>query len=70
MEIMEKGEVGKGFAKGVVALLHIKGGKETLLNVDYKLFTKVLAKRVKWVLEQVIGTEQTCAVQGSHTPIG
>lgn len=70
-EIMETGRWGRGLRWGVV-LLHKKGDQEvlqnwrpiTLLNVDYKLFTQVLAGRMGKVLGEVVGGDQTCAVKG------
>jgi hypothetical protein len=36
----------------------------SLLNVDYKILTKVLCNRLKLVLEQVVHIDQSCAVPG------
>lgn len=57
-EFMQTGKVGEGFAVRVGVLLHKKGDREalwnwrpiTLLNVDYKLFTKELASQMRKVL--------------------
>ena len=36
----------------------------TLLNTDFKLFSKVLANRIKEILPDIFVTGQTCGVQG------
>ena len=36
----------------------------SLLNVDYKIVSKVLSKRLKLVLENIISIDQTCSVPG------
>ena len=60
------------FRLGIVTLIH-KGDDETdlknwrpitLLNLDCKLFSKLLASRLSTVLEGVIHLDQTCAVPG------
>jgi len=58
---------------GVISLLY-KGEKDrydlviwrplTMLNVDYKILTKVLVNRLKDVLPKIVHKDQTCAVQG------
>ena len=60
------------FRVGIVTLLHKKDDRTdlknwrpiTLLNFDLKLFSKILAKRMSMVLEEVIHPDQTCAVPG------
>jgi exonuclease III len=60
------------FRIGIVSLLQKKGDKTdlrnwrpiTLLNVDCKLFSKILATRMSTVLEDVIHPDQACAVPG------
>jgi exonuclease III len=60
------------FRIGIVSLLHKKGDKTdlrnwrpiTLLNVDCKLFSKILATRMSTVLTDVIHPDQACAVPG------
>ena len=74
-EMMDRGRVGEGFAQGVVVLIYKKGGREdiknwrpiTLLNSDYKLFSKILATRLGEVLPQVLGGEEMCVVGGRRT---
>ena len=36
----------------------------SLLNVDYKIISKVLSKRLKLVLDKIISIDQTCSVPG------
>lgn len=38
----------------------------TLLNVDYKIFTKVIAKRIELVLPKLIHSDQTGFIKGRH----
>ena len=60
------------FRVGIVTLLHKKDDKTdlknwrpvTLLNVDCKLFSKLLASRLSLVLGEVIHPDQSCAVPG------
>lgn len=60
------------FREGIVTLIHKKDEKTdlknwrpvTLLNVDCKLFSKLLASRLSSVLEEVIHPDQGCAVPG------
>ena len=62
----------ESFREGVVTLLFKKGEVEdiknwrpiTLLNFDFKLFSKILTLRMKTVLNDVIHLDQTCAVAG------
>jgi len=58
---------------GVISLLY-KGEKDkhdlsnwrplTMLNIDYKILTKVLVNRLKDVLPTIVHKDQTCAVKG------
>ncbi|KAG5830188.1 hypothetical protein ANANG_G00307420 [Anguilla anguilla] len=60
------------FREGVVTLIFKKGEVEdlknwrpiTLLNCDFKMYSKILTLRMRGVLEQVIDLDQTCAVPG------
>ena len=60
------------FRSGIVTLLYKKGDKTdlknwrpiTLLNVDCKLFSKLLTSRMSMVLGEVIHPDQTCALPG------
>lgn len=61
-----------GFSAGVVTLIFNKGPKNdirnyrpiSLLNVDYKIFTKVLANRMKEVAGDVVRSLQAYTVPG------
>ena len=66
-EAYERGELSPSQKQGVITLLekegkdalHIKNYRPiTLLNVDYKILSKVLAKRIKEVLSEVIHHDQ------------
>lgn len=64
---------GKEFSQGIITLIPKKNMPEdlndfrpiTLLNTDYKLFTKILAMRLKGVLNDIIGKEQKCGIEGA-----
>lgn len=66
------------FTMALVKLIHKKGEKIdlknwrpiSLLNVDYKLFSKLLASRLTGVLDQVIHPDQLCAVPGRRITDG
>lgn len=36
----------------------------TLTNVDYKILMKVLAKRLQYVIKDIVGPHQTCGIKG------
>lgn len=36
----------------------------SLMNVDYKIFTKVLGKRLQGVVTRIVGSHQTCGIKG------
>ncbi len=65
-DIQEKGILAPGQNMGTVILLHKAGEREnlsnwrpiTLLNTDYKIIEKVLAERMKVVLERIIHNDQ------------
>ena len=66
-EAFDRGELSNSQKQGVITLiekegkdnLHIKNYRPiTLLNVDYKILSKVLAKRIKEVLGEIIYVDQ------------
>lgn len=71
-DIQRERRVGHDFATGIVALIHKRGDKAdlrnyrpiTLLNCDYKILMKVMANRLKLVIEQVISGGQAYSVPG------
>lgn len=64
------GEMTGKFKKGLVVLLHKKGDRSvlgnwrpiTLIDTDYKLFTKILLGRMKEVISKVIHEDQICGI--------
>lgn len=36
----------------------------SLTNVDYKIYMKVLAKRMQTIITEVVGPHQTCGIKG------
>ena len=36
----------------------------SLLNIDYKIISKILSQRLSNILPKIIGIDQTCAVKG------
>ena len=58
---------------GLITLLFMEKGSHedlanwrpiSLMNVDYKILTQILAKRVSLVLHKIINADQTCSVAG------
>ena len=58
---------------GVISLLYKGTGERslrenwrplTLLNVDYKIFAKVLARRLEKIMTRLVHPDQTCSVPG------
>ena len=71
-EAFDSGELSSSQKQGVITLiekegkdnLHIKNYRPiTLLNVDYKILSKVLAKRIKEVLGEIIHFDQVGYIQ-------
>ena len=65
-EAIEKGELSTNQKRGIITLLH-KGDNRnyltnwrpiSLLNTDYKIFSKVISSRIKAVLPKIISTSQ------------
>lgn len=60
------------FTEGIVTLIFKKGEKKllsnyrpiSLLNTDYKIFTKILANRLKTVINSIIGPTQAYSIPG------
>uniref|UniRef100_A0A3P9D1H4 Reverse transcriptase domain-containing protein n=1 Tax=Maylandia zebra TaxID=106582 RepID=A0A3P9D1H4_9CICH len=71
-EGIERETMGKSFYEGVMCLLYKKGDREdinnyrqlTIMNVDYKIFAKIIMSRLEDVLDIIIEKEQTCAIKG------
>uniref|UniRef100_A0AAZ1X0X2 Reverse transcriptase domain-containing protein n=1 Tax=Oreochromis aureus TaxID=47969 RepID=A0AAZ1X0X2_OREAU len=61
-EGIERGIMGKSFYEGVMCLLYKKGDREdinnyrqlTIMNVDYKIFAKIIMSRLEDVLDIII----------------
>ena len=62
----------ENFSNGVITLIPKKGKSKELkdfrpismLNTDYKLFTKIIANRISGCIEEVIGEGQTAVING------
>uniref|UniRef100_A0A3B4F097 Reverse transcriptase domain-containing protein n=1 Tax=Pundamilia nyererei TaxID=303518 RepID=A0A3B4F097_9CICH len=71
-EGIERKTMGKSFYEGVMCLLYKKGDREdinnyrqlTIMDVDYKIFAKIIMSRLEDVLDSIIEKEQTCAIKG------
>ena len=71
--IFSEKQLSRSMKKGVISLFYKKRGDKrdirnfrpiSLLNVDCKLISKVLASRLKHILGSVISPEQTCGIPG------
>ena len=73
-ELYEHGELTSNMLMGEIILLYKKKDPRdirnyrpiTLLNVEYKILTKILVERLKQVIEEIISPEQTGFVPGRH----
>ena len=71
-EISEIGRMSDSMRQAVITFIYKKGEMEditnwrpiSLLNYDYKIFTKILATKMHPSLNDIIGTEQTAAIRG------
>ncbi|KAL5017683.1 hypothetical protein ScPMuIL_005234, partial [Solemya velum] len=72
-EVFKSGILTNSMKRGVITLIYKNKGDRrnlknwrpiSLLNVDYKIIAKVLANRLKYVLQYIISQDQTCCVQG------
>ena len=56
----------KSWNQAIITLIPIKGNIKllkypiSLLCIDYKILTKILANRLKYILPQIISEEQNC----------
>jgi hypothetical protein len=63
---IKKGQLPKSFLEGDISMLYKKGDREdprnyrpiTLLNTDYKIFTRVLSKRMLGVVHEFVSETQ------------
>ena len=73
-EILESGKLPNSQYRGVISLLYKSGEREllknwrpiTLLNIDYKIISKCLSRRLKSILPNIIHTDQKGFVQGRY----
>ena len=71
-ETRRTGKIPKHFLEGDIAMLYKKGDREdprnyrpiTLLNTDYKIFTRILSKRMCTVVHQFVSESQKGFVPG------
>ena len=67
-----KGEIANDITEGIITLIYKKNDPKllqnwrpiSLLNVDYKILSKVLANRLKPLMDKIIKNHQTCGVTG------
>eukprot|EP00966_Prymnesium_polylepis_P058230 1348391-Prymnesium_polylepis.1 len=65
-ESIKKGQLPKSFLEGEISMLYEKADREdphnfrpiTLLNTDYKIFTRVLSKRMLGVVHEFVSEAQ------------
>ena len=73
-EVITSGELNSSARKGVITLIpkkkdltQLKNWRPiTLLNMDYKILGKVIARRLKQVLPDIIGPQQTGFMEGRN----
>ena len=71
-EIQNSGNMSNSQSLGIITLLYKKGDRNditnwrpiTLLNCDYKIIEKVLANRMKFVLNNIIHSDQKAYIKG------
>ncbi|GKU96029.1 hypothetical protein SLEP1_g9310 [Rubroshorea leprosula] len=76
MEFHDKGRIVKGLNESFVVLIPKVSNLEkieefrpiSLINVSYKILSKLLANRLRRVLEDIIGENQMAFIAGRHLP--
>ena len=71
-EISEKGKMPDSMRQAVITCIYKKGDMRdianwrpiSLLNYDYKIYTKIIATTLQSSLEDIIDSEQTAAIRG------
>uniref|UniRef100_W5LWT1 Reverse transcriptase domain-containing protein n=1 Tax=Lepisosteus oculatus TaxID=7918 RepID=W5LWT1_LEPOC len=71
-EILRVGDLGRTMRTGVLSLIYKKGEKEDLDNwrpiqllcTDYKILARALGRRLRKVMPDLVGRDQTCSVEG------
>ena len=70
--IHDTGELPNTMSQGIISLVPKKGDTSllknwrpiSLLNIDYKIITKALAKKMSKVIGNIVSPDQTCSVPG------
>lgn len=71
LQIFEQGIMSRSMRKGMITLIYKQKGERnslqnyrpiSLLNVDYKILTRVFANRLKKVIGSIINKNQTCCI--------
>uniref|UniRef100_A0A3B1K6F9 Reverse transcriptase domain-containing protein n=1 Tax=Astyanax mexicanus TaxID=7994 RepID=A0A3B1K6F9_ASTMX len=73
-EGIKKGKMHESFYKGILTLIHKKGSEEninnyrhlTLMNMDYKVYAKIIANKIEEQLGIIVESEQSCAIKGRY----
>uniref|UniRef100_A0A3B1JH81 Uncharacterized protein n=1 Tax=Astyanax mexicanus TaxID=7994 RepID=A0A3B1JH81_ASTMX len=73
-EGIKNGKMHESFYKGILTLIHKKGSEEninnyrhlTLMNMDYKVYAKIIANKIEEQLGIIVESEQSCAIKGRY----
>uniref|UniRef100_A0A3B1JTZ5 Uncharacterized protein n=1 Tax=Astyanax mexicanus TaxID=7994 RepID=A0A3B1JTZ5_ASTMX len=73
-EGIKNGKMHESFYQGILTLILKKGPEEnlnnyrhiTLMNMDYKVFAKIIANKIEEHLGMIVDDEQSCAIKGRY----